>query len=374
MNRQHPFRLPRSRLARRRFLQTAAAAIAGFTFASCGPQPGGQGQSSGSGGSQKLHIYTWTSYTDDDLTSRFTAETGIDVVVDIYDSNEMMLAKLQAGGGDAYSIIYPSDYMVQQMINLGLLTALDPSRLTGLDNLFPQFQDPVYDAGNRHSIPVAWGTTGLAYNRALLNTPPQDWDFLWENQTTLSRRLTLLNDVRETMGAALKRLGYSYNTTNPAELEAAYEALAALKPAIAAFTTDGWRGQLLAGDLLMAMAYSSEAGEVMTENPDLQYVIPQSGSSLWTDTMAIPKSAPNPDAAYAWMNWMLQPEVIAETLQRLHFATTSRAAYQLLPEPVRSNPVHYPPEAVLNNCEGIAPVGKEASELYDRYWTRLTST
>jgi spermidine/putrescine transport system substrate-binding protein len=321
----------------------------------------------------KLYIYSWSGYIDDELVERFETETGIEVVVEIFDSNETMLAKLQAGAGGVYSIIYPSDYLVQEMVKLNLLMELDHSRIVGLADLFENYKNPVYDPGNKYSVPISWGTTGLAYNSKALKEPPDDWSYLWEHQALLSQRLTLLNDVRETLGATLKSQGHSYNSTDLEEIEDAYEILLKLKPAIASFNSSAWRDQLLAGDLIMAMAFSVDASEVIQENANIQYVVPKSGASLWTDTIVIPKNAPNPDAAYAWLNLMFQPDVASGMMQRLLFATPSRAAYQILPESFRTDPTLFPPEDVLAKCEGIAPLSKEVSSLYDRYWTQLTS-
>ena len=132
--------------------------------------------------SGELRIYTWADYTDDELAKQFTEATGIDVKIDVYDSNETMLAKLQAGGGDSYSLIYPSDYMVTEMIGLGMLTELDKSRLVGLDKMREKWASPVYDSENSHSIPFSWGTTGLLYNSEVLTTPLTVWEYLWDNR------------------------------------------------------------------------------------------------------------------------------------------------------------------------------------------------
>jgi len=366
-------RLCLSGWSRRHFLQLSAGMVAGSALSGCGwtlaeVRP----VSAGKGNRDELYIYTWSSYTDSTLLQEFTTQTGVRVVADIFNSNETMLATFQAGKAGVYSIIYPSDYKVEQMIKLGYLSPLDHSRINGLENLLPKFQTSAYDPGNQHSIPISWGTTGLIYNSERLD-PPEDWDYLWKNQEKLSRRFTLLDDVREVMGAVLRSLGYSYNATKPAELGQAYEKLAVLKPAIATFTSDAWRDQLLAGDLWLAMGYSADAVAVIKEDPRLKYVIPQSGTSLWSDTMVIPKTAPNPEAAYAWINFMLQPAVAAQVTERLFFATPNQAAYDQLPAPVRDNPNLYPPEAVIANSERIAPLDQATTELYERYWTRLTS-
>ncbi|NET61809.1 MAG: spermidine/putrescine ABC transporter substrate-binding protein, partial [Symploca sp. SIO2E6] len=325
------------------------------------------------GASNVLYIYTWASYTDRDLLKRFTQETGIKAVADVFDSNEAMLARFQAGGGGAYSIIYPSDYMVEKMISLNLLRELDFSRITGIERIFSKFLNLEYDPKNLHSVPVSWGTTGLIYNKKKLLALPQDWNYLWEHQQQLSKRMTLLNDLREVMGATLRMLGYSYNSTNPQEIQQAYDKLMELKPNIASFTSDAWRSQILSGDLLVAMCYSDGANEVMQENPDLEYVLPQSGSSLWMDNLVIPKNAPNLEGAYAWINFMLQPDVAAQICQRLSFATPNQEAFNSLPPEVRDNQSLFPPNPAISHCESIAPV-EEVSEVYDRYWTKLTSS
>ena len=369
-----------SHTSRRRFLQGSAAALAGVGLSNCRrtigetetTTPAATTASDSSEASGTLQIYTWADYTDDDLAAQFTEATGIDVKIDVYDSNETMLAKMQAGGGASYSILYPSDYMVTEMIDLGMLTELDKSRLVGLDKMREKWKSPVYDPDNAHSIPYSWGTTGLLYNSEVLTTEPTDWDYLWDNREALSRKMTLLDDVRETMGAVLSSLGYSYNATDPAQLEEAYQKLLDLKPSLASFKSFGWQDELLSGDLLLSMVYSVEGIPVSLENSAFKYLIPESGSSVWTDTMVIPTSAPNLDAAYEWINFNLQPKVSQETVERLFFATPNGEAMTMLSKDLLENKNLFPPEELLAKCEGIAPVG-DANALYDEYWTKVTS-
>lgn len=366
-------RLKKAAPTRRQFLKASAAALAASTLSSCGWTLGNvKSTPTIQEDTDTLYIFTWAGYTDKDLLDRFYQETGITVIADVFDSNEAMLAKVQAGGAAAYSIIYPSDYMVEKMRDLDLLTKLDHSLLLGIDDLFPQFIDPVYDPGGNYSVPLSWGTTGLIYNSSLLEEAPEDWDYLWENREQLSKRMTLLEDQREVIGAALRKLGYSYNTTDADYVRQAYEDLLILMPFVASLTNYNWRSQMLTGDLKLAMCYSSDAAEIAPENEDLRYITPASGSSLWTDTLVIPKAAPNIQGAYKWINFMLQPEIAAEVVERLSFATPSVAAYKLLPEELRDDPTLFPPESVISSCESLAPLG-DFEEVYDRYWTRLTS-
>ena len=359
-------------LSRRRFLKISLAG-SGLALTHCGWRQGGaQRGVTTQTNTDSLYIYTWSQYTNQDLLTRFTSQTGIKVVADVFDSNETMLAKLQAGGGSTYSVIYPSDYMVRRMIELKLLQELDSTRLNGLEQLLPIFQNPEYDPNNRHSIPMSWGTTGFIYNPQKLATAPTDWDYLWQNQKQLSKRMTLLNDVREVIGGTLRMLGYSYNSKDELQIKQAYEKLRLLKPNIAAFDTDAWQNQMLAGDLLLSMCYSADAIRVINENPKLNYVIPRSGSSLWTDTMVIPKSAPNLDAAYAWLDFNLQPAVANQICQQLGVATPNRVAVEQLPAKIRGNTKLFPPESILNKCERISLLS-EFDAIYERYWTQLTS-
>ncbi|ADI65430.1 extracellular solute-binding protein family 1 ['Nostoc azollae' 0708] len=360
-----------TQMTNRRLFLKRMVALSSLSLSSCGWRLANVSTNyTNSGESDSLSIYTWSQYTDPELLSTFTTQTGIKVLADTYDSNDMMLAKLQAGGIATYSIIYPSDYMVEKMVEKNLLIEINHQRLIGLENLFPQFHNPRYDPNNHYSIPFNWGTTGLLYNSEKLTTPPEDWEYLWRNQDKLYKRMTLLNDVREVMGATLKMLGYSYNSQNEMEIKQAYEKLLSLKPALAAFDTDAWQNQILAGDLLLAMCYSADGIKISKENAKLKYVIPRSGSSLWTDTIVIPKTANNLPGAYSWINLLLKPDVAAAISKRLNIATPNRAGFEQLPNQIQNNTNLFPPQGILDKCERVTPIGK-FEEVYERYWTQL---
>lgn len=361
--------------SRRRFLQTAAGAL-GLGLTSCGWRLGKvQTSEVTQSATNELYIYTWDGYFDKDLLEAFREKTGIKVTAQVFGSNEEMLANFQAGKGAVYSLVYPSIAYVAKMSRLGLLAELDHARLDGLDRLYPRFRQSPYDPDNRYSVPFTWGTTGIIYNEAKLSSAPTDWSYLWQHRDKLVRRMTLLADPREVMGATLQSLGYSCNTTDPQQIKQAYDKLVELKPAIATFTTDAWQDQILAGDLLLAMVYSSDAFRVIQENLKLKYVIPRSGTSLWIDTMAIPKTAPNPEGAYAWINFLLQPEVAAQLTERLQLTTPNQMATKLLPAKLSQSPVLFPPDELLTKAETVAPSeDKSINELYDKYWTKLTSS
>ncbi|MEB3313814.1 MAG: spermidine/putrescine ABC transporter substrate-binding protein [Cyanobacteriota bacterium] len=361
---------------RRRFLQAASGTVAALTLANCRTNLTGETttpRNPSGDGKDTLHIYTWSNYIDQDMVRSFTERTGLKVIFDIFDSNEVMLTKLQSGGGNAYSLIYPSDYMVSQMVDLAMLTALDADRLPGIKNLKSRWANPGYDPNNAHSVPFSTGTTGLIYNREATPGVPEDWEFLWQARPQISRRFTLLDDTREVLGATLKSLGYSYNTNDATQIEAAYRKLLALKPHIAAFKTGGFEDEILAGDLAVAMAYSADAIPLTRQDTNLAYQIPGSGTSLWTDTMAIPATAPNPEAAYQWINFMLEPEIARVTAERFFLGTVNQAAFEQLPPELKNNRDLYPEEEVLDRSEGIAPLATASNDLFDRFWTEITS-
>lgn len=359
-------------MTRRKFLQTLTA-FSTLYLTGCGWRLADVRATTNSSRSDQLYIYTWEQYSDRKLLQTFSTQTGMKVLVDIYPSNEVMLAKILAGGGGAYSVIYPSDYMVQKMVEKNLLAELNHERLIGLDNFFPQFKNPSYDPNNRYSLPFNWGTTGLIYNAEILKKAPEDWDYLWLNKELLHKRMTLLDDLREVMGSALRMLGYSYNSKDEDELKQAYKKLQELKPDIASFNTDAWQNQLLAGDLVLAMCYSADAIRIIKENSKFKYVIPRSGSSLWTDTIVVQKSAPNVDGAYAWINFIFQPEVAAMISQNLNISTPNSAGFELLPKKIKDNKNLFPEPAILEKCERITPLG-DFEEVYQRYWDQLTSS
>lgn len=363
-----------SRLTRRRFVQGAIAAASGLTLSGCGWRLGDVSKRTVvAGDPTELFVYTWAQYVDQPLLDAFRKATGIRAMPELFDSNEAMIAAFQAGKGTTFSVIYPSEYAVTEMVKKGFLAELDHEKLVGLENLMPQFRKSPIDPGNRYSIPFSWGTTGLIYNSEKLSDPPTDWEDLWRDKEKLTRRMTLLNDFREVFGAALKSLGHSYNETDPAVIKQACDKLLQLKPYIASFTTDAWRDQIVAGDLWLAMGYSTDAQPLLRQNPQLKYVIPKSGSSRWSDQMVIPKTAPNPEGAYRWINYLLQPEVAAEVSQRLAITTPNQTAIQLLPEALRHDPVAYPPQDLLDRCEIMQPLERSVAEVYDKYWAKLTS-
>lgn len=362
----------RASMSRRRFIQRSLWGAAGLSLSSCGWRLADiQNQAPIAASTDQLHIYTWTSYSDDQLLKAFQGETGVKAITEIMGSNEEMIAAFEAGKGRVFSLLYPSDYAVELMHEKQYLQVIDETRVDDLETLLPNLKNVGVIDGKRYSVPLTWGTTGLLYNRDKIKEPPQDWSFLWDNKAQLTRKMTMLDDPREVFGAALHLLGHSQNTDDPGQIKAAYEKLQELKPNLASFTTDAWRDPLIAGDLWVAMGYSVDAIELMQENPQIRYVIPKSGTNLWVDTLVIPVTAPNPESAYAWINYVTTPETAAELTAKLGYVPATQAAIDLLPEKIRQNPINFPSEEVLARCETMQTMPPPVAEALEKYWTQV---
>lgn len=320
-------------------------------------------------GKRELSVYIWSQYLPDELVAEFEARYDVRVNVELYDSNEAMLAKLQTGVA-SYDIIVPSDYMIEVLRENALLEEIDTRRLTNLDNLNPRFLGLPFDPENRYSIPYGWGTSGIGYRKDLCPKPIESWADLWD--PALRDRLGMLNDARENFAAALKREGKSLNTTDEAEIARAAKLVEELKPLVRTFESDTFAENLLAGEVWVTQGYSGQIARVALEDPNIVYVIPKEGCTLFVDSMCIPKGAPNEDLAHLFIDFVLEARSAARITQAEGFATPNRASLEFLPPEYRDNPAIFPPDEALENCEFMTDLG-EAMEIYDRFWTRIKS-
>ncbi len=220
------------------------------------------------------------------MLEEFTAETGIQVDYQTFDSNESMYTKIKQAG-TTYDLTIPSEYMISKMTEENMLIKLDKSKIEGIENIDPRFMGLSFDKNNDYSIPYFWGTLGIVYNETMVENPPQEWEDLWSEE--YRDNIMLIDGVREVMGFGLQSLGYSLNSNNPTEIEKAAEHLYNLTPNVKAIVADEIKGYMIQDAAAIAVSFSGEASEMLDGNENLRYVVPSKGSNLWFDNMVIPK-------------------------------------------------------------------------------------
>ena len=331
------------------------------------------------GGAKKsttLNLYAWSDYVPQQLLDNFTAEYGITVNYDTYESNEEMLAKLQAGAS-GYDVIIPSDYTVAIMINQDMLEPLDLSKITNFSNLDPRFTNRDYDPGNKYSIPYQWGTSALDYDKTLVPTEPKSWADLWD--PAYKGRLVMLDDERELMGMALQVLGFDKNSTNSVELNQAEQKLIELKPNILTFDSSTPENTIINGEAWAGLVYNGNASLAYQSDPNVVYICPTEGCTIWFDNLAIPKDAPHIDAALLFLNFVLDPQQSILITEEFPYSNPNKAALDYLQvndpavyESYMAFPGTNPSDAFLANALPIFDVG-DATALYDNLWTDFKS-
>ena len=321
-------------------------------------------------GAGTLYFLNWADYIPEELIQKFEAETGAKVVLDTFESPEAMLAKLKAGADQEFSLVVAPDYYVLQMARDGLIAPLDKGKLKNLANLDPFFLDPPYDPGLQYSVPYLWGTTGIAYREDLVTGPVDSYAVFFAPEAQVGPFL-LLDEMRETIGAALKYLGYSVNTTDPEALAKAKELLLAAKERSVGFA-GGLEAlnRILAGDAALSLAYSGDVLQAREEDQRLRYTLAKEGVTLWTDAMVVLKRGPAQELAYRFMDFLLEPENAAALAEYTHYATPVAKAIPLLPEEMRHDPVVFPPEEVRSRLEYLKDLGPDIV-LYDQIWTEV---
>jgi spermidine/putrescine transport system permease protein len=313
-----------------------------------------------------LNVFIWSGYLPPETVRTFEARHHVRVNVDLYDSLEALLAKMQAGNA-SYDVVCPSNYAVEILVKQGLLRPLDRSALPHLVNVDPAWLDRDFDPGNRHSVPYFAGTCGIGYRKSRVGAV-DSWAALWDPRWR--GRVLMLDDARETLGAALKRLGRSVNTSDEATLREAQRLLVEQKPLVRAYDSANFEDALLAGDVWLAQGWNGEFARVMDLDPDIAYVVPKEGSTTYLDSLAIPAGAPHPELAHAFLDFAMEADVAAAVCRSMRYTSPNRAAMALLPPQIRDHPAIFPPPGVLARVELLRDIGP-ATVLYDRLWTEI---
>ncbi|WP_267640613.1 polyamine ABC transporter substrate-binding protein [Haloarchaeobius amylolyticus] len=325
----------------------------------------------------ELRIFQWHDYWPRETIRHFADAFGVDVTVDYYNSNETMYRALQDPTAPSYDLVFPSGYYVTLLVDEERIAPLDRSKLTNWSNLAPRWRtQPTYDPGpGRHSVPFQWGTSGIAWNRDRTDIPlPVSWDVLWDD--AYAGQVTMLNDVRESVGVALKRLGYSINTTDESQVREAGELLREQRPLVLAYDSTHIVSNLVDQRASPVHTWSGEAFIAywqLFENGDspIEYHIPTEGGVMWVDAAAIPVTAAHPNAAHAFVDYLLDPRVSATISNYNFYASPNEAALPYIDDWVRQNPSIYPPPDRLEALEYVRDVGA-AIETYAAVWEAVT--
>ncbi len=324
-------------------------------------------------GGNKVIVYNWGEYLDPEVLDMFEEETGISVVYEEFETNEIMYPKVQSGA-IAYDVVCPSDYMIERMIENDLLAEIDFNHIPNLQYIGEQYmeQSKQFDAENKYSVPYCWGTVGILYNKTLVSEPVDSWSVLWDKKYADS--ILMQNSVRDAFAVALKYLGYSLNSTDLDELQAAKELLTQQKPLVQAYVVDQVRDKMINNEAALGVIYSGEAIYTQKENPNLEYVIPKEGSNVWIDSWVIPKNAQNKENAEAFINFLCRPDIAKMNFDYITYSTPNTAGRELIEDPsIRNSTIAFPDAGELDRCETFKYLGDKFDAIYNELWREIKS-
>lgn len=335
-----------------------------------------------------VNVFNWSDYIDEEILADFTAETGIKVVYDVFDSNEVLETKLLAGG-TGYDVVVPSASFLARQIQAGVFQKLDKGKLSNLGNVWDKVAERVeiYDPDNAYSVNYMWGTTGIGYNVAKIaermpDAPLDSWDMIFDPDVVSKFAdcgIHVLDASDEIIPAAMNYLGLDPRSTNPDDIAKAEELLLKIRPYIQKFHSSEYINALANGDICLAVGWSGDVLQARDraaeadQGVEVEFVIPKEGALMWFDQMAIPADAPHPENALKFIDYILRADVIAKATNYVYYANGNQASYELLDEEVTGDPAIYPDEATMNNLYTILPYDARSQRLITRTWTTVTT-
>lgn len=320
-------------------------------------------------GQTTLNVFNWGDNMDMSLIKDFEAKYNVKVNYSTYDTNEDMYTKVKADTS-LYDIVVPSDYMLQKMVKENMLSKLDFSNIPNFKKIDESFLGRPMDPKNEYSVPYMSGTIGIIYNKNLVKEPVDSFNILWNEK--YKGQIFMLDAQRDTIGAALKKLGYSLNSTNDNELEAAKKELIKQKPLVLAYVQDDVKDKMIQGEGALATIWSGEGLHLQEKYPHLEYVVPKEGTDFWVDSFAIPKNAKNKREAEIFINFMCERDSALKNASEVGYTTPQIDAKKAQPESVQKNKNAYMPKAMLDKCENYQDLGDNLKK-YDRIWTEIKS-
>lgn len=337
--------------------------VLSFALTGCKGSDGGE--------NGEVIVYNWGEYIDPETITLFEEETGIKVVYDEFETNEVMYPKVEAGA-TAYDVICPSDYMIQKMINNDLLAEINFDNIPNVKNIGQQYfdQSKEFDPENKYSVPYCFGTVGILYNKTMVEEPIDSWSVLWDEK--YADNILMQDSVRDAFMVALKLNGYSMNTLDKEELETAKNSLIEQKPLVQAYVIDQVRDKMIGDEAAIGVIYSGEAIYTQRENENLEYVIPKEGTNVWIDSWVIPKNAPNKDNAEAFINFMCREDIALMNFEYITYSTPNTAAQALIEdEDIKNSKIAFPDFSQYENLETFHYLGEEGDALYNDLWKEV---
>lgn len=323
---------------------------------------------------EKLVVYNWGEYIDPEVLTMFEEETGIDIVYEEFETNEILYPKISSGA-IAYDVICPSDYMIQRMIENDLLSEINFDNIPNIKNIGEQYmeQSKQFDPENKYSVPYCWGTVGILYNKTMVDEPVDSWSILWNPKYKDS--ILMQDSVRDAFGVTLKYLGYSLNSIDLDELTEAKNLLIEQKPLVQAYVIDQVRDKMIGNEAALGVIYSGEAIYTQKENPNLEYVIPKEGSNIWIDSWVIPKNAEHKENAEKFINFLCRPDIALMNFEYITYSTPNEAARELIEdESIRNSEIAFPDLSKYDNLETFHYLGTEADQVYGDLWNKVKSS
>ncbi|KQZ50822.1 spermidine/putrescine ABC transporter substrate-binding protein [Rhizobium sp. Root149] len=333
-----------------------------------------------------VHVYNWSDYIDESILEDFTKETGIKVVYDVFDNNEIVETKLLAGGS-GYDVVVPTGPFLARQISAGVFQKLDKSKLANLSNMWPQVMERLakYDPGNQFAVNYMWGTTGIGYNvdkvkAALGDVPIDSWDVLFKPENAKKLKgcgINILDASDETFAIAMNYLGKNADSKASADLVAGGEVYRKIRPYVKSFNSSAYIDELANGDTCITIGWSGDILQAKKRAVEakngvkVNYVIPKEGTYMWFDNLAIPADAKHVEEAHAFINYLMKPEVIAKASNFVQYANGNLASQKFIDESVAKNPSVYPNEATLGKLFTISPYDPKAQRVLNREWTSI---
>ena len=325
----------------------------------------------------KVYVYNWGEYISDgsddslDINKAFEELTGVEVVYSTFASNEELYAKLRSGSV-SYDVVIPSDYMIGRMRTEGLLQKINFDNVPNYRYIDENYKSMVYDPDNEYSVPYTWGTVGIIYNKNMVDeNDVKSWNIFWDARYL--GEMLMFDNSRDAFAISLKRLGYSYNTTDEDELREAAEELKKQKPLIQGYVMDEIFDKMLGEEAAIAPYYAGDAITMIEDNPNLGYAVPEEGTNLFVDAMCIPAASKNPELAEMYINFMCETEVAAANCEFIGYSTPHTEALSILDPEISENEIAYPPQEVLDKAEAFLSLPSETNKLLDLLWTEVKS-